>query len=49
VRVGRLSGFYAGERAEAGMMFGYGAISSSRLEEGLRRLRACFTAPASTG
>jgi GntR family transcriptional regulator/MocR family aminotransferase len=29
-----------------GLMFGYGAIPTDRIEPGLRRLRACFSSPA---
>lgn len=43
VRVGRLSGHYAGEPARAGLVFGYGAIPAAHIDEGLKRLRACFT------
>ena len=42
VEVQRLSSFAVGPRARSGVLLGYGAIPAERIEEGLRRLRACF-------
>jgi GntR family transcriptional regulator/MocR family aminotransferase len=36
------SSFTAGRSQPAGVMLGYGAIATDDIEEGLRRLRACF-------
>jgi len=38
-----LARFAAGERRRAGLVLGYGAIATARIEEGLSRLRRCFT------
>lgn len=38
----RLSGYGTKEPAQAGLVLGYGAIATARLDEGLRLLRACF-------
>lgn len=38
----RLEKFYVDEPARAGLLFGYGAIPTAKISEGLRRLRACF-------
>ncbi|HET9452197.1 MAG TPA: PLP-dependent aminotransferase family protein, partial [Aggregicoccus sp.] len=46
VRVGRLSGLYASQRPQAGLVLGYGAIPTARVEEGLRRLRTALAAAA---
>jgi GntR family transcriptional regulator / MocR family aminotransferase len=46
----RLSKYCMSEPAQAGLVLGYGAIATARLDEGLRRLRLCFsraTGPAS--
>jgi GntR family transcriptional regulator/MocR family aminotransferase len=37
-----LSSFAVGESAQAGVVLGYGAIATSDISEGLRRLRKCF-------
>jgi GntR family transcriptional regulator/MocR family aminotransferase len=37
-----LSRFCAEEPAQSGVVIGYGAIATSKVEEGLRRLAACF-------
>lgn len=42
VRVGTLADFYAGTPARAGLVLGYGAIPSSRIDEGIRHLAASF-------
>ena len=39
-----LSRYCAGPRAKAGLVLGYGAIPTSRIAEGLRRLGACIAA-----
>lgn len=44
VRVGGLSVHYAGRAVRSGLVFGYGAIATPRIDEGLKRLRACFAA-----
>jgi GntR family transcriptional regulator/MocR family aminotransferase len=38
----RLAKFYFEQPARAGLLFGYGAIPTAKICEGLRRLRACF-------
>ena len=38
----RLSTYYAADRSQAGVVLGYGAIATERIEEGLRILRACL-------
>jgi len=38
----RLEKFYFNNPARAGLLFGYGAIPTAKISEGLRRLRACF-------
>jgi GntR family transcriptional regulator / MocR family aminotransferase len=38
----RLSGYCTSEPLRAGVVLGYGAIATTRLDEGLRRLRVCF-------
>lgn len=43
-----LSRYCAGPRAKAGLVLGYGAMPTSRIAEGLRRLGACL-ATASGG
>jgi GntR family transcriptional regulator/MocR family aminotransferase len=40
-----LSSFAVGESDQAGVMLGYGAIATSDIREGLRRLRKCFREP----
>jgi GntR family transcriptional regulator/MocR family aminotransferase len=42
VAVQDLSSFAVGDTARAGVVLGYGAISTGQIEEGLRRLRRCF-------
>jgi GntR family transcriptional regulator/MocR family aminotransferase len=42
VEVQALARFAAGERRRAGLVLGYGAIATARIEEGLSRLRRCF-------
>jgi GntR family transcriptional regulator/MocR family aminotransferase len=42
VEVQELSRFGVHGPAQPGLLLGYGAISTSRIEEGLRRLRDCF-------
>ena len=42
VAVQELAKFSVDRRARAGLVLGYGAIPIGRIEEGLRRLRACF-------
>jgi GntR family transcriptional regulator/MocR family aminotransferase len=42
VAVQRLASFAAGPPAMAGLVLGYGAVRTDQIEEGLRRLRACF-------
>jgi GntR family transcriptional regulator / MocR family aminotransferase len=46
VRVGRLSGYFLGRPTQTGLVLGYGAIAEGRIDEGLRRLRACLAAAA---
>jgi GntR family transcriptional regulator/MocR family aminotransferase len=41
VRFDRLSGYSA--RSRAGLVLGYGSIAVGQIDEGLRRLRACFS------
>jgi GntR family transcriptional regulator/MocR family aminotransferase len=38
----RLEKFYFNNPARAGVLFGYGAIPTAKISEGLRRLRGCF-------
>lgn len=42
VQVQRLAKFYFEQPARAGLLFGYGAIPTAKISEGLRRLRECF-------
>jgi GntR family transcriptional regulator/MocR family aminotransferase len=42
VAVQELSMFTAGAAWRSGLLLGYGAIATAQIEEGLRRLRACF-------
>lgn len=42
VQVHRLSSFAVGDTRRAGIVLGYGAIATDRIEEGLRQLRKCF-------
>ncbi|MPY86939.1 MAG: aminotransferase class I/II-fold pyridoxal phosphate-dependent enzyme [Luteitalea sp.] len=42
VRVGTLSDFYAGTPVRAGLVIGFGAIPTLRIDEGMRRLAASF-------
>jgi GntR family transcriptional regulator/MocR family aminotransferase len=44
VAVQQLSMFGVHAPAPPGLLFGYGAIATARIEEGLHRLRACFDA-----
>jgi GntR family transcriptional regulator/MocR family aminotransferase len=41
-----LSRFAASAVARSGIMLGYGAIPTARIEEGLHLLRACFDGKA---
>ncbi|MFP2907244.1 PLP-dependent aminotransferase family protein [Pyxidicoccus sp. 3LFB2] len=43
-----LSRYYAGPSAKPGLVLGYGAVATARIDEGLRRLRACISAAAGT-
>ena len=43
VAIQTLSFFAAGEKALAGIVLGYGGIATTDIEEGLRRLRKCFS------
>lgn len=42
VQIQRLAKFCFEQPKLAGLLFGYGAISTAKIEEGLRRLRWCF-------
>ena len=42
VRVSALSPFYLGPPARSGLVIGYGAIATSRIDEGMKRLAASF-------
>jgi GntR family transcriptional regulator/MocR family aminotransferase len=42
VQVHRLSSFAVGQSVRAGLVLGYGAVATDRIEEGLRRLLTCF-------
>jgi GntR family transcriptional regulator/MocR family aminotransferase len=42
VEVQQLARFAVGARGRAGLVLGYGAIPTARIEAGLRRLRQCF-------
>jgi len=42
VEVHELASYAVASRPRAGLLFGYGAIATERIEEGLRRLRECF-------
>ncbi|HEY2962242.1 MAG TPA: PLP-dependent aminotransferase family protein [Pyrinomonadaceae bacterium] len=42
VQVQRLAKFYSEQPARAGLLFGYGAIPTTKIEEGLEKLRTCF-------
>jgi GntR family transcriptional regulator/MocR family aminotransferase len=33
---------YCADRPQAGIVLGYGGIATSKIDEGLRRLRGCF-------
>jgi GntR family transcriptional regulator/MocR family aminotransferase len=44
VAVRPLSGFAVTQPPQAGLVFGYGAVPTERIEEGLRRLRRCLEA-----
>jgi GntR family transcriptional regulator/MocR family aminotransferase len=46
VRVTALSAFYAGRPIGDGIVIGYGAIATTRIDEGLRRLEASFNSTA---
>jgi GntR family transcriptional regulator/MocR family aminotransferase len=43
VAVQELSKYAAGAAWRSGLLLGYGAIGTAQIQEGLRRLRACFT------
>ena len=43
-----LSRYYAGTPARAGLVLGYGSAQTARIDEGLRRLRACVAAAVGT-
>jgi GntR family transcriptional regulator/MocR family aminotransferase len=38
----RLSSYYTSDRPRTGVVLGYGAIATSKIDEGLRRLRECL-------
>jgi GntR family transcriptional regulator/MocR family aminotransferase len=40
----RLSVYCTSDRPQAGVVLGYGAIPTSKIDEGLRRLHECFVA-----
>jgi GntR family transcriptional regulator/MocR family aminotransferase len=42
VEVHELASYAVANRPKAGLLLGYGAIATERIEEGLRRLRQCF-------
>lgn len=42
VQLQRLAKFYFEQPARAGLLFGYGAIPTAKIVEGMRRLRSCF-------
>jgi GntR family transcriptional regulator/MocR family aminotransferase len=42
VRVNALSDYYCGTPHRAGLVIGYGAIPTTRIEEGMKRLAASF-------
>jgi GntR family transcriptional regulator/MocR family aminotransferase len=42
VQVQRLAKFYFDQPARAGLLFGYGAIATSKITRGLGKLRTCF-------
>jgi GntR family transcriptional regulator/MocR family aminotransferase len=42
VQVQRLAKFYFDQPARAGLLFGYGAIPTAKISEGLGKLRTCF-------
>ena len=44
IQLQRLAKFYFEQPARAGLLFGYGAISSPKIPEALRLLRSCFAA-----
>ena len=44
VRVGGLSAFHREPGGRAGLVLGYGALPTARVDEGLRRLRTCLAA-----
>lgn len=39
-----LARYYANKPAQPGLVLGYGAVATARIDEGLRRLRACIDA-----
>lgn len=43
IRVTALGDYYAGSPVRAGLVIGYGAIPTSRIDEGMKRLAACFS------
>ena len=48
VQIQELSRFAADAPPRSGLVVGYGAIPTNRIEEGLRRLRNCFDEVLST-
>ena len=42
IAIAPLSRHYLSKRPRRGLLFGYGAITTDRIEDGLRRLRACL-------
>ena len=42
VEVHELASYAVASQPRAGLLLGYGAIATERIEEGLRRLRQCF-------
>ncbi len=40
-----LSFFAVTDKKRSGVILGYGGVPTTRIEEGLRRLRECFSAP----
>lgn len=49
VGIQTLSSFAAGRELRAGLVLGYGGIGTDAIEEGLRRLRACFGGSRTSG
>lgn len=42
VQVQRLAKFYFAQPKRAGLLFGYGAIATAKIHDGLKQLRSCF-------